>query len=152
MDRRYLKKILRYANSREKVGAQALAQIDPDSWFNGWHFHPDIKSRGNKAKPIMASLTYRLLCQAEARMEHRGAQAQVWATLEPNTGASAVFIHTDNPYGAPFPWNFAGVDWDVSLPQELERLIEANHEVGVSSTEDGICYYIRRRTNEPDAG
>lgn len=100
----------------------------------------------------MASLTYRLLCQAEARMEHRGAQAQVWATLESNTGASAVFIHTNNPYGTPFPWNFAEVDWNVSLPQELEGVVEAGHEVGVSSTEDAICYYIRRRANELGVG
>src|SRR5215469_17418232 len=148
MDRRYLKKMLRYAYAREKLGARALAQLDPDSWFNGWHFHPDPKSRGNKAKPIMDSLTYRLLCKAEKRMEHRSTQAQVWATLESNTGASAVFIHTENPYGTPFPWNFAKVQWDVSLPQELIGLIEAKHEVGASPTEDGICYYIRRRVNE----
>jgi hypothetical protein len=146
MDRRYLKKISRYVAERERIATQSLSELDVDDWFDYWHLHPDIKFKGNRVKPIFAQLTYKLLQQAEALTQHRSMSIQAWAVLDENTGYNAVYLHSANPNGSPFPRNFEEVEWGVAAPPEVEGIIKPSHEVGRAVYEEGPCYYIRRRT------
>ncbi len=121
-----------------------LAALDADGWFDYWHAHPDILGRANRARPMVASLTCRLLQQAEERVSSRRDPVQVWATLCENTANNAVYIHSPNPNGTPFPNVFAGVAWGVE-PVEDMGLVTSGHEIGKWVHEGEVVYFIRAR-------
>jgi len=145
MDRRFQKRIAGYLAKREKAVSDHIAQLNVNGWFDFWHDHPDMKCRANRAKSMVALLTYTLLQKAEGLCKDREAPIQVWATLCENTGDNAVFLHTANPNGTPFPYGFEGVEWGVSEPPEARGLIRSSHEVGRRQYDNETVYFIRKR-------
>jgi hypothetical protein len=94
---------------------------------------------------MAASATYALLQYAEHLASVRNDEIQVFGTLCENTGDNAVFLHSANPNGTPFPVEFSEVQWDVSLPKELADIVNPDrHQVGVQTFEDGSLQYLIR--------
>lgn len=68
---------------------------------------------------------------AERRVATRKDPIQVFATLCADTANNAVYLHSANPNGTPFPHPFEGVRWGVAAPVEFSGIFDAAlHEVG----------------------
>lgn len=145
MDRRFEKRIARYLAERERVALEHLAKPDMASWFDFWHEHPDFKVKANRAKTMVATLTCSLLKKAESLASKRTQPIQIWATLCENTGDNAIYIHSPNPNGTPFPYAFDGVEWGVKQPPEAVGLVDEAHEFGKRVSENEVIYFIRQR-------
>jgi hypothetical protein len=146
LDRRYQKRISHYIEKCEKTALANLSELDIDGWFDYWHMHPDHKFRGNRVRPLIARLTYKLLQAAERRIEARSKPIQAWALLHENTGNTAVYLHSPNPNGTPFPYDFEGVEWGVTEPDEVRSILRQSHELGRCTFEDETIYVIRKRS------
>jgi hypothetical protein len=145
MDRRFKKRIERYLAERERIALDQFANLDMTSWFDYWHEHPDFKIKANRAKSMVANLTYSLLKEMEQLASERTDPIQIWATLCENTGNNAIYVHSHNPNGTPFPYTFEGVRWGVTEPPEAVGLIDQAHEFGKREYEDEVVYYIRQK-------
>lgn len=145
MDRRFQKRIERYLAERERIALDHFEELDMASWFDFWHEHPDFKFKANRAKTLVANLTYSLLKKLELLASERTEPIQIWATLCENTGNNAIYVHSPNPNGAPFPYSFEGVVWGVAEPPEAIGLLDQTHEIGKSDYDDEMVYFIRQR-------
>ena len=148
MDRRYRKRIARYLEREAEKNRRALEQLDYGSCFDYWHTHPDWRIRCNRfheARAMAASATYELLQYAEHLASGRSGEIEVFGSLCENTGDNAVYLHSANPNGTPFPVEFSGVQWDVSLPGELAGIVNPErHQIGLQTLEDGSFQYFIR--------
>jgi hypothetical protein len=148
MDRRFKKRIARYLRQQEQIASAAISKLDMRNWFDLWHTHVDWKSKATRARPQVARLTYRLLLQAEERAAIRSDPIQLWATLCEDTGQNAIYVHSENPNGSPYPYPFDGVLWDVQAPHELQGVVEHTHELGCARYETQVVYLIRKRAQQ----
>jgi hypothetical protein len=149
-DRRYQKRMAAYWARAQRSSFKALDLIDISSWFDFWHAHLDWKGRGNRFptdRMSVVRLTYELLRYAEVKAGGRLKPLQVWATVCGDTGENAVYIHTENPNGTPFPYSFEGVQWGVDLPSGLGEIIDrATHEIGQAVYPEETVYFIRAKS------
>ena len=145
MDRRFEKRITRYLAEREASCNSHIDRLDMSSWFSYWHTHPDMKCRANKARVLVASLTYKLLLRVEARCVQREEPIQVWATLCENTGNYGIFLHSPNPNGTPYPYEYEGVVWGSEVLEEAQGVVDSVHEIGKVKYGDETVYIIRKR-------
>jgi hypothetical protein len=148
MDKRYRKRLARYLDRETAKNRRALERLDYSLWFDYWHTHPDWRIKCNRfpeARAMAASATYGLLQYAEQLASARNGEIQVFGTLCENTGDNAVYLHSANPNRTPFPVDFSGVHWDVSLPGELDGIVNSErHQVGEQTFEDGSFQYLIR--------
>lgn len=150
MDRRYRKRMDAYWFRQERKALRDLEIRDIEKgWFDLWHTHPDWRSKGNrfpKNRKAVAAITYRLLLRAEELAATRKEPIQVFAILCEDTGSNAVYLHTPNPNGTPFPCELEATDWGLKELPNLGSLVDTNtHEIGKSQHEDGTDYIIRKR-------
>ncbi len=149
MDRRYAKRKAAYWSRRRAEAFARLHGLDVTSWFDVWHVHPDMSSKGNRfaeERAGVAAMTYELLLEAERLVAFRGDEVQVFATVCADTGDNAVCLHSVNPRGTPFPLGFEGVTWGVAAPPELRGVLDPErHEVGSQAGEGPVHFTIRRR-------
>lgn len=123
----------------------SLDRLDYSSWFDLWHTHPDFKSKGNRfpeLRTAVARITYEAFLHAEQLVAASRQSVQVFATICADTGDNAVYLHTANPNGTPYPHEFHGITWGVSLPAELLNVVNlSTHHVGLL-THDGVIQYV----------
>jgi hypothetical protein len=148
MDRRYKKKMAAYWISEENKSRKTLENLDYLSWFNLWHTHPDWNSKGNRCienRTAVAELSYRLLQYAEQLASVSRQSIQIFAILSHDTGNSAVYIHTENPYGTPYPLEFKEALWDLPAPTELSGIVNLEtHAIGRIVNTDSVEYIIKK--------
>lgn len=145
IDRRYQKRIERYLAKQEQASLANLSKLELDGWFDYWHLHPDWKFKANRFRLLVAALTYRLLQKVEELIENRKELIQTWAFLHENTGNTAIYLHSPNPNSSPFPYDFEGVDWGISEPEEIYGVIKPTHEIGLMVFNNEYIYVIRKR-------
>ena len=148
MDRRYKKRIERYWTKMEEKAEVAFSNIDVNEWFDYWHTHPDWDGKGN-SKPenrVRANqLTYSLLIKAEEMTKHRENEIQCWALIKNNTMDNSVYIHTENPNGTKFPFDYENVEWDVKNI-EIEKIIDMKvYQIGLFEGDHENTYFIRKK-------
>ena len=81
--RRYFRRIHRDAAAFE-------LDVQPDSWWNLWHYHADWRGWGNRGWRY--------------RLEHLRALCRVFQTISgEDAGEDATYLHTPNRHGTPFP-------------------------------------------------
>ncbi len=152
MDRRYRKRMDAYWTREERKSRGDFERLDFSTWFDLWHTHPDWDSKGNRYPENRArviEITCRLLHHAEQLAAKRVDPIQVFATICVDSGNNAVYLHSENPNGSPFPYSFEDVQWAIETPSELRDLVDpATHEVGRMRNIDGDEYLIRSR-NDP---
>jgi hypothetical protein len=74
--------------------------------------------------------------------------AQVFVSIAPESEAQqdALYVHTPNPNGTPFPRPFEGVDWNAGLPSFLRTFIEGEPwEVGALQVDGATWWVVRAR-------
>ena len=76
------------------------------------------------------------------------APVQVFVSIAPESQAEqdALYVHTPNPNGTPFPHRFEGVQWSVLPPPFLRTFLEdESWEVGAASGEWTGWWIVRPR-------
>lgn len=148
MDRRYLKRMDAYW-ARVERRRRSFDGIANSDFFDLWHTHIDWRGRGNRSLPDrmrVAELTYRLLLDLNAFARSRPFPVQCWATLCEDTGSNAVFLHSANPNGAPFPYDFDGTQWDVEPPPEAASIApKVPYRIGRVRHSDSTVHVIQLR-------
>ncbi|NQD36368.1 hypothetical protein HPT27_04965 [Permianibacter sp. IMCC34836] len=151
MDKRRLKRMIRYW---EKCHARAMSNIDRcdwNSWFDLWHIHYDYKAKGGRVenKPYSYFLGYQLLRSVEERCKSRADPFQCFLSIHPDAHNDAVYMHTENPNpNSPgFPYLFEDVEWGVTDNKSLNTVIDANtHKIGKVDTDEYKYYIVIRKT------
>ncbi len=149
MDHRYQKRMSVYWSRDLKKELKAFDRLDTSSWFDLWHTHPDWKSKGNRFpenRAIVAKITYQLLIYAECLFQSRSQPVQIFASICEDTGNNAVYIHSENPNGTPFPYEFSDTVWDVPEPLELFGIVDNQiHQIGLQKFSNESVYVVRKR-------
>lgn len=149
MDRRYQKRMSAYWHRAKKKAIAGLERLNFSTWFDFWHTHPDWYSKGNRFpenRAMVAKITYELLCYAEKLSQLRSEPIQIFATICEDTASNAVYIHTENPNGTPFPDKFTDTIWDAPPPPELVDVVnEITHIIGKQIFSDETIYIIHSR-------
>jgi len=135
-DRAYYRKLRRKAEGfRVNLAAK--------TWCDLWHEHFDWDGKGNdgwlaRRKHLRALLA--ALRRARAELRSSSQPHQLFALVHPrSSGDDAVFVHTPNPNGTPFPHEFAGYRAVPALPpllagrvdRSLYRVLSAPNEEGI---------------------
>jgi hypothetical protein len=74
--------------------------------------------------------------------------AQVFVSLAPacHSEQDALYVHTPNPNGTPFPHSFNGVRWDIATPAFLRRFVDGEAwKIGALSGKDEGWWVVRPR-------
>jgi len=149
MDRRFGKRIVAYLDKHYAQAIEHTNSRDIFGWFDLWHTHIDWKSKCNRfpeTRAIVARMTYELLLATERhfapRFTPRREPIQIFALISEDTGSNAVYVHTPNPNGTPYPCELSNVDWDVEAPVEFAEFVDQSiHEIGTGQS----SHFIRRR-------
>lgn len=141
--------MLTYWARADSRAMHAIDGLDFTSWFDRWHTHVDWRGRGN-AHPDnrgeVCRILVRLLGYLESRVSERSEPIQLWATLCPDTTDSAVYLHSPNPNGTPFPADLGDVQWGAPAPVGIaEALAGGGHDIGTVRYGDEVIYLVRRR-------
>lgn len=91
-------------------------------------------------------MTYEALVHAERLASAARQDIQVFAMVCKDTGSNAVYLHTANPNGTPYPQDFSHVEWDGPIPWELCDVVDlSTHQVGKAVYGEDTDYVIRKR-------
>ena len=71
-------------------------------------------------------------------------QVFVSITPEPEAHQDALYVHTPNPNGRPFPHSFEGVRWDVIPPPSLRAFVEGQRWQTGGLSDDPRCWWVVR--------
>ncbi|MGO1002486.1 hypothetical protein [Lysobacter sp. CA196] len=149
MDRRYLKRMEAYWTRVGRRLPRSFGEFADSDFFDLWHTHADWRSRGNRSlsdRMRVAELTYRLLLDLEAFARSRPFPVQCWATLCGDTGSNAVYLHSANPNGVPFPYDFDGIEWEARPPPEAASIdCAATHKIGRLRYPNATVHIIQLR-------
>lgn len=125
-DRRYLKKMTRYWAAEETKANATLDRVRESEWFDYWHTHLDWKGRGNRHVSDRTTVAAGLLRLLKRAVSSEREDVQCWVMLAQDTGQSALYLHSPNPQGTPWPHPFDGVTWDIELPGWLAPLLSSD--------------------------
>lgn len=125
-DRRYLKKMTRYWAAEETKANATLDRVRESEWFDYWHTHLDWKGRGNRHVSDRTTVAAGLLRLLKRAVSSEPEDVQCWVMLAQDTGQSALYLHSPNPQGTPWPHPFDGVTWDIELPGWLAPLLSSD--------------------------
>ncbi|GAB3361929.1 hypothetical protein [Lysobacter tyrosinilyticus] len=149
MDRRYRKRMQAYWARAEARGRRNIDRLDLTSWFDYWHTHVDWYGRGNTRPengPEIAATTVRLLQHLEMLAKDRSEPIQLWATLCGNTMDNAVYAHSQNPNGSPYPHDYHAVTWDPPVPDWVAAAVPSGtHQIGMANYDGEVVYLVRQR-------
>ncbi len=123
--------------------------LDPSGWYDLWHDHPDWDAEGNETdehRSVVAAETIRLLHLLEERLSARSDPYQVFASLATATSEdAAVYVHTPNPNGTPFPHVFDGFVSAAGTPSWLSPHLESPQYVVLEGLSGGDKWYVIHR-------
>jgi len=121
-------------------------------WFEFGHAHVDWNGDGNRSakhrrRHLEAGLA--LFRRIHRTVREWNEPAQCWLAVDPlDSSQDAVFIHTRNPNEDNFPFDFAGVEWDVPVPGPL-RAMMADPALQLGRSCFGSALYWVRMRPEP---
>lgn len=150
MDRRYKKKIDKYWAKMEKSATAAINDLDPTSWFDYWHRHIDWYGKGGRRldnRPSSLKLGYQILNYVELFRLKCKLPTQSWWFIHEESYEDAVYIHSENENGTPYPFLFDEVKWNITDNTILNKVVDINkHKIGVINNEHGITYVVTENT------
>lgn len=141
-----------YARLRRRAASFSV-DLAPPHWYDLWHTHFDWPghSRGSgRARRAHLDALFtafrRVLQQAAAGTAVP--DVQVFVSIAPDAEAEqdALYVHTPNPNGTPFPYRFEGIQWGVVPPPILRPFVHNEPwEVGAAGGEQTGWWVVRPR-------
>ncbi len=147
VDRRYRKKMLRYWAREEAKADAILDRVLESEWFDYWHTHLDWKGRGNGHPTDRVAIAAALLRLLQRMVSTARKDVQCWVTLAADTGNSALFLHSRNPQGTPWPHPFEGTRWDAEMPEWLAPLLPVSMQAGSWGEGEYQMWMVRERAS-----
>lgn len=140
----------RYWRAMDRSAHRSLASLDFEGWFDFWHTHLDWKGKGNRFRENRAAeirLGYKLFEAAHALSTSASKQIQVWLTVCPNSLDDAVYLHSENPNGTPFPYEFDGVQWGSVEQSVINEVVDkAIYRIGKIQYDSGDVFIVTVKT------
>jgi hypothetical protein len=136
---------------REVVKREAdLKPPNFNSWFDLWHRHVDWNGDGKLSRlhrKFQLWALFRTLHKFERQTHHMRDRCQVFLLIhEHDPGSDAVYVHTENPNGTPFPCEPKVQIWLSKLPFWFsDRISLANYRVGLSLHDGDRHYFVQRK-------
>jgi hypothetical protein len=119
-------------------------------WYDLWHEHFDRFGYSRRAGRVRAQHLRALFTafrRVIAQLASTTEPVQVFVSIAPASEAEqdALYVHTPNPNGTPFPHPFEGVHWDAPPPLLVRRFVEnESWQVGVVNDADGKQWWVVR--------
>jgi hypothetical protein len=95
--------------------------LSETSWYDLWHTHFDWGGYGRRGprqrRPHLAAL-FTAFRRALDQAKESKTPLQLFVSIAPAAACEqdALYVHTPNQNGTPFPFRFDGVVWDVKPP------------------------------------
>lgn len=115
-------------------------------WCDHWHTHFDWDGFGNmgwahRRRHLNALLV--ALGRARRELATCGMPCQLFATVHPRSSTDdAVYVHTENPNGSPFPLDFGYATPLSVLPPLLSGKVSSNHYSVLKAGDPDDPYFI----------
>lgn len=115
----------------------------PKSWFDLWHYHPTEQKHCKLSLEKQINILITEFRKLQQRLSEYQNPYQTWILLDVNSCIeNAVYIHTENPNGSPFPINFTD-EAEETKDKAIRKYIE---DLGYRSFsqmhEDGPLIFI----------
>jgi len=118
-------------------------------WYDFMHWHIDWSGLGNLSwrdrrshLAVLFGSYHSLLTQTQDWNEPH----QCWLHVDAvDSSADAVYLHTPNPNGTPFPYGFERVRWDVEIPARLREFVTRPTWQFGRSDDRRTHFYVRLR-------
>jgi hypothetical protein len=119
----------------------------PQSWFDLWHIHADLKGHGNNAWSRRKKSLERLLDtfhQLKLKLRNYPHDFQLWIMIDENScEADSVYIHTKNPNADNFPIKVKVDNKNTIKSNELKQFVDSLGFDRVRvQTSGGDIYYL----------
>lgn len=120
--------------------------LEGKQWCDYWHTHFDWDGFGNLGwvhrrrhlKVLLVALE-----RARRELATCGMSYQLFATVHPCSSTDdAVYVHTENPNGSPFPLDFGYATPLSVLPPLLCGKVNPDHYVVLKAGESGELHFI----------
>ena len=144
-----------YARLRNRAATFSI-DLRPSQWYDLWHEHFDWRgySHGDRrARTQHLSALFGAFSRALQQASKAGRPVQVFVSIAPDSNADqdALYVHTPNPNGTPFPHAFEGVRWDVPPPPFLRAFVEGKAwQLGAAMRDRSVWWVIRPRSDDID--
>ena len=142
----------RYFRKLHRKAAQFSIDLREGNWFDLWHEHFDWEGYGEfSVRHRREHLAAMFVAFERAVRQLAGFKgpAQVLISIAPQhlSDNDALYVHTPNPNGTPFPFDFGGVRWGIQVPELLRSFMRPEWEVGEIPQEDGSKWLAVRPRN-----
>ena len=105
--------------------------METKQWCDLWHDHLDWDGKGNQSwldrRRHVGALLH-ALARAKRELKSFSKPWQVFATIHPTSSTDdAIYVHTENPNGTPFPWQHERAVSVACLPSLLVGKVSLAH-------------------------
>jgi hypothetical protein len=134
----------------KKEANRNLPYFGFNSWFDLWHCHIDWYGQGMLSKlhrRIQLHALFYVMRKIHKYIQHNKTRYQIFTVVyEKHSENDAVYIHTENLNGTPFPCDLKVDIWLQKTPFWLERYISLeNYIIGESLYEGKKTYIIQKK-------
>jgi hypothetical protein len=124
--------------------------LGPETWYDMWHAHPDFygwSTRGPRARRAHLVVLFQAFERVLNQVPSYGRPVQVFVAVNGiDSPGNAIYIHTPNPNGQAFPYEFEGYRWAVPVPSWLHRFVDTQRfEIGQTVFEGEERYVVVHR-------
>jgi hypothetical protein len=140
----------RYYRKLQRDAAKFSLDLSDSSWFDLWHHHFDLTDHHSRRGPRHRLQHLRALFTAFERALSQAACAdrpvQVFISIAPENESEqdALYVHTPNPNGTPFPYTFDDVGWTAPAPALLRPFVaDKEWDVGARIWEEQVWWMVK---------
>lgn len=123
-------------------------------WYDLWHIHFDFRGysrRSPQARTEHLAVLFTAFKGVLRQASEATRPVQVFVSIAPASEPEqdALYVHTPNPNGTPFPHKFQGVEWDAPVPAFLRRFVaDEPFEVGIVRDDGRPWWVVRARSHD----
>lgn len=139
----------RYYGGLRKTATAFSIDLEPPRWYDLWHQHFDrcgYSRQSRRARVQHLNALFTAFRRALEQASGATTPVQIFVSIAPESEAEqdALYVHTPNPNGTPFPHPFEGVQWNVLPPPVLRAFVEGEPwEVGAATGEWSGWWIVR---------
>jgi len=120
------------------------------NWFDLWHIHVDWDSIGNEhpeLRKISLNYIFKYFDKIVEMTKSFKKAHQIFVSIcLIDSGQDAVYLHTENPNGTEFPYNYGETVWISEIPSILSDFVELKkHDIGFISDTDIDWYVVKMK-------
>jgi len=136
----------RYWDKMKKKAQQCFNGLDSSGWFDYWHCHIDWEGKGDtrpENREAAIALGFEILKIAEDFISSVPGPIQCWWFVHKHAWEDAVYLHSPNENGTPFPNDFKDVTWGLIDLEHLNQLVDTTkYKIGTLSFHQDTVYVV----------